>query len=476
MGDQMRVGIVEQWSHIVASLNLDLTKPINTVTAGQVKAITKQIGDKKEPRLMASMTTSSKLPTIFKKNGVFVLPISNGVYAIVKGKGYQEIEEIKTPTVDFRVRMPFNLDLLSFSNGEGRYLLHAYNSGLLNHFCGQQEIRPTAVGKMRTANFDFYVDGSPKLEVRGAQMEIDMGFDSKDQILIFEGKAAAEQSDFLIRQLYYPYRSFNSLRGKAVRAFFFWADSKSNAYHIWEYGWKNSSDYESIFLIQSKKYVLVEAPPLTEHLHEIEPDLSLIPITTKVVPQANDIQKVADFPLLLKEGIDTAKKWANHYRFDPRQGNYYRQAAEALGLVTKSQGRFKLTLLGEKYVLLQSQQRSEMLAELLLRIPLFNDIYNAVLEGKKGGIGIKEITRFSFNYGISGSTSGRRASTMLAYFKWISDTTGAVVVRNGNIYSRDNIIKGANSPTITRRDKITYYSQDGSEIERASAKSLRKQN
>ncbi|MCI4346431.1 MAG: hypothetical protein L3K07_06735, partial [Thermoplasmata archaeon] len=72
----------EKWADVVAGLHLDLTLPLNRVSAVDVKRLSHE-----EPRLMASMETEERLPDLFRDRGLFVLPVSNGMYAIVRGKG-----------------------------------------------------------------------------------------------------------------------------------------------------------------------------------------------------------------------------------------------------------------------------------------------------------------------------------------------------------------------------------------------------
>src|SRR2546422_9633564 len=77
----------DKWDLVVQRKNLDLTKPLNFVTADEVRQFSGE-----EPRLMASMTSADSLPGIFQRSGVFVLPVTNKKYAIVHGQGYHELE------------------------------------------------------------------------------------------------------------------------------------------------------------------------------------------------------------------------------------------------------------------------------------------------------------------------------------------------------------------------------------------------
>src|SRR2546425_5033296 len=323
---------MDKWDDIFRALGIDCTQPMYSVTADQIRDIAKE-----EPRLMASIDSAEKLPRAFRQCGAFLLPVGSDRYAVVKGNGFHELESIDSEPRRFSARLPFDMAMLAYGTGETRYILHAYHSGLLSLFTGVREMYQTTAGKMRTGDFEFRVDGSPTIHVQGAGMEIDAGFEGRSDVLLFEGKAHA-RSSFLVRQLYYPYRVASGLTEKAVRAFFFIADPKDHTYTLWEYAWRDPLDYEAIRLVRKEKYLIEETEPPVERFESIEPDPKL-----DIVPQADDFQKVADFPLLVDSGIDTALQCSAHYGITRRQGSYYREASEALGLVSMEDSHYVLT-------------------------------------------------------------------------------------------------------------------------------------
>jgi hypothetical protein len=65
----------EKWSDIISRLNIDISKPVNHVTAKQIKQTSNE-----EPRLMAKMDRLEDVPKIFKDNNLFLLPISRKEY------------------------------------------------------------------------------------------------------------------------------------------------------------------------------------------------------------------------------------------------------------------------------------------------------------------------------------------------------------------------------------------------------------
>jgi len=413
----------DKWEDVVAELGLDLSQPLNYVSASDVKRISHE-----EPRLMASMDSKERLPAIFLQRGLFVLPVSSNRYAIVRGKGYEELDDVGEPR-KFESRLPFDLTALAYGTGETGRILHAFHAGVLNDFSAVPEMYQVVGGKSRTTRFEFRIDGSGPLSVEGAGMEVDMGFEGRDSVLLFEGKAH-RRTNFLIRQLYFPYRSFRDFQSKDVRAFFLVADA--GLFSLWEYRWEDPMDYESITLCKAASYQLVPEEPPIEAFEAIEPDSNL-----DIVPQADDFEKVAEFPLLVSTGVTSPEAWMKHYGIAYRQANYYKEAAEAMGLVCSDSGPFVLTEEGRRYVSMEPKARGDFLAGRILRIPVMNRVFRRVQQSGSNGVGKEEIARLiETTSHLTGSTPPRRASTVLSFFRWMGQTTGAVAVRDGRIHRR----------------------------------------
>ncbi len=81
---------VEKWADIVQEMALDLSQPLSYVTAEDIKRITGE-----EPRLMASMDAQKRLPKVFQDHGVFLLPVSDREYTIVKGGVTTSLRRLK---------------------------------------------------------------------------------------------------------------------------------------------------------------------------------------------------------------------------------------------------------------------------------------------------------------------------------------------------------------------------------------------
>jgi hypothetical protein len=421
------------WAELVQKLNLNLTHPVNELRETEIKVA---LEGRRDLRLLVSMDTEEKLASVLRSHGTFVLPRSRTEWVVVRGKGYQKLEDPGEPE-RFRSRLPIRLTTAAYGHGESRFLFHAFNSGLLSHFSGTKDLFPTLAGKGATPRFHFKVNGHCELDVDGAGMEVDMVFESLDpSVLLFEAKVGWKDT-FLIRQLYYPYRSHRDFQEsgghKRVRPFFFVAEPERRSYSIWEFEWTDPNDYEAIQLVpgRARRYEIEEQPVPADLLAEIPPDPSVPEI------QANDLVKVTSLPFLIPQGINTARKWADYYGFAVRQGNYYESAAEVLGLVTSEGGTFVLTDEGKRFVTLAPEARDTLVAERLLKIPTFNRVFALAHERGSAGVGDGEIASIiSDSRHLTGKTPPRRASSVRSWFRWLAQATGAVVVDEQRIFSR----------------------------------------
>ena len=64
----------------------------------------------KEVRILCTQTKREDRPAIFQKKGLFLLPIKNGHYCIVKGEGYVDIPTIDKEISLYESKLSFSLD------------------------------------------------------------------------------------------------------------------------------------------------------------------------------------------------------------------------------------------------------------------------------------------------------------------------------------------------------------------------------
>jgi hypothetical protein len=343
-----RVQKKEKWSDIIFALNLDLSQPVNYVTAEQIKRISHE-----EPRLMAKMDRYEQLPKIFRDNNVVLFPISRRGYAIVKGKGYHELEEITARPSTHVTEYPLPQSIAEFES-EQVFLNRAYSTGLVERFAKLSGLSAPLQIRIDTPPFNFRLDKSI-ISVDKAQIEIDAVTESPDTLITIEAKIGVPAT-FNIRQVYYPFRTFFQKK-KKVRNLLFCFEPIKSVYMFWEYEFNPYDKLNAISLVQHKKYHIKVSKSLSAKQFQ-----NVLPLEEKIkIPQADKIEKITQFPLRIAEGYDTSEKMMGAFGFTIRQSSYYRHAAEILGLVRNDRHRYKLTDKGEEYLKLPAEKKSSFI-------------------------------------------------------------------------------------------------------------------
>jgi hypothetical protein len=147
------------------------------------------------------------------------------------------------------------------------------------------------------------------------------------------------------------------------------------------------------------------------------------------LPQADDVAKIADLPLAIAEGANSPRAVSDRYRFNPRQAQYYLQAGEFLGLITKRRNRYVLSQIGHRYVALTPAQRKELLVRRMLSTPLVERILFELMVSP-----LHRLTRLQIGElmatrsRISGTTIARRTQSILSWLAWIAEETNVIKV------------------------------------------------
>lgn len=247
----------EDWEAILSTNDLPLEDRVSPVFSSD--DIKKATGGR-EPRLVCSMDSRKSVPEILRKQGLFVLPVQNGKYRLVKGKGYQHLPAIERPPKKWKHQIGFELTTRHGGSGEDPHLLHAYNTGLLSKFTDIDELYQTTAGRRYSTEFEFCVGDSRPLRVNSVQFQVDGLFEGPDDIVVVEAKAGS-RDDFITRQLYYPYRHYRKEANKSIRTIFFIYDEDEETYSLWEYGFSDPYDYASIELQEAQRFRITP----TEH-------------------------------------------------------------------------------------------------------------------------------------------------------------------------------------------------------------------
>ena len=230
------------------------------ISAAQIKEACQDFirTSEKEVRILCKQDTREDRPQVFRERGLFLLPVRNGAYAIVKGEGYVNVPPVNSPLQDYISNFPFELETTRVGNSEMQHLDYAYALSLIRHFVEDDSLVLTIRGRKYTPAFEFIV-GEFDIQVRSVQTEVDAGFEGENQVVLFEAKGG-NATNTIIRQLYYPFRQWQTYTKKRVSTLFF-QRAGQNEYHIWQFGFDDVNDYNSIRLLKSGRYRIIRQSP-----------------------------------------------------------------------------------------------------------------------------------------------------------------------------------------------------------------------
>lgn len=432
----MQMPFEAAWEKLVRE-RVNTALDLVTLTKTDIESVTGN-----ELRLMAKVDHQADLPDALRRHGYFILPVKNGEYVLVRENGYHTLENLPEPPKIFRPKLDFELETLSVGDSESQHLDYCLHVGLIEKFASTVGLRQTIRNRKRMPAIEFHVGRIGPIQVTaGVQTEVDMGCEGRNEIVLIEAKTG-EPSDFIIRQLFYPYRKWRlEIPHKQIRTLFFCSTEIAGRrfYKFWEFEFTNDDQYKSLRLKQGEAFLVEpERKSLTVD------DLLRLHVAGKAkpeywnVPQADTFKRVAEIPLLVAQGINTSAKVAEYYKFAPRQSSYYRQAAEFLGLVqSDANHRYVLTDLGNEYANLPTDERRKLLAGILVHFPPMRAALEVSKRGAEHEVGRKEISALiERNSKIGSSTPDRRASTLLAWLRWLQANTGAVEASQTGFFLR----------------------------------------
>ena len=388
-----------------------------------------EINEYREARLMTKFDNSDALPKIFKNNNLAILPIANGEYMIANFCVYEKFD-LNEPEIE-KVPFPEYIQSLDSNaiNSEAIAINCAYVTKMLEKFLNEEELVPTISGKMGAGEFEFEIQGKNEqkysVEVKNARIEIDGGYEGVNSLAIIEAKNYVS-SDFMVRQLYYPYRVWKNRVAKDVRPVYI--VYSNGIFNFYEYKFEDERDYSSLKLINHKRYSIEETSIEVKDLEELLLHTEFLNEPEIPFPQANDFERVINLCELLAISEQTALEITENYAFDSRQTNYYTDAGRYLGLIDKARKEssgdvyFFLTDDGKNILKQKYKQRQLLFAIKILSHKIFNDILNKYFNDgiMPSDDFIVEKMKEANLYNITqDSTYKRRASTIKRWVEWI---------------------------------------------------------
>lgn len=391
------------------------------------KISSNHINEFREARLMTKFDHRSQLPKLFIDNNLSILPVSRGGYIIGEFKIFHDLTEnnVEIEKIDF----PHFIESLNYQDitSEAAAINCAFVSGIIQDFTGESHLYPTVSGRMSSSCFDFEIDSKDdalfKVSVSNSQIEIDGGYEGANSLNIIEAKNYISD-DFLVRQLFYPYKLWTQKINKKVRPIFL--TYTNGVFHLREYTFEHSGHYNSLKLVQQKKYTVQDGVINIETIQEILNSTTIKDEPDAPFPQANSFDRVINLCELLNQK-DTLKKEivTQNYDFDRRQADYYLNAGKYLGLFDRKRegdlSSFYLTAEGKNLFKISIFDRQIKLVKLILSFRAFHNtlkIYfeNGIMPEK---VEIVQIMRNANLRHITESTYARRSSTILSWVNWI---------------------------------------------------------
>jgi len=280
---------------------------------------------------------------------------------------------------------------------------------------------------MGTGEFSYQIslkdNNKFDINVQSSQMEIDGSYEGISKFVIFEAKNHY-MKDFIIRQLYYPYKAWKKITSKDIIPIML--IKHDNIFNFFIYDFLDENNYNSIKLKKIKRYILDEIynPIEVSDIQNIMNQVEFVKEDRNIpFPQANSFYRVLDLINELNNQELSASDIANIYEFDVRQANYYLSAVQYLGLVIKDKN-YKLSELGKQ--IMKMNHKNKNLA--IIGIILSHKPFYCALE--------QYLTAFEFDYSEianviynsrdeinSTGTAERRTSTVVAWVKWIIELT-----------------------------------------------------
>ena len=155
--------------------------------------------------------------------------------------------ETSDPT-PIKIDFPNYLESIKHDNitSESTALNCAYVTGIIEDFVEDEEIKPTVSGRMSSLSFDFNIKtqkSNLNITVNNSQVEIDGGYEGVSSLSLIEAKNSISK-DFLIRQMFYPYKLWNNKITKEIKPIFL--TYSNGIFHFREYVFEDPNHYNSL--------------------------------------------------------------------------------------------------------------------------------------------------------------------------------------------------------------------------------------
>ena len=415
----MATKINDAWEKLFAKYDI-----LNKVKQNKTFEISAdQIKEFREPRLMTKFDSSFDLPELFEKNKLSILPISSNKYVISSSNIFNKLNITRDNCKAYKIPPYIKSINANDITSEAIALNCAYICGILTDFIDDEDLVPTVNGKMSSNNFKFEIDNvltksKDEIEVNNSRIEIDGAFEGQNYLTLIEAKRKITD-DFIIRQLYYPFRALSQKIDKEIKLIYL--VYTNGVFSLFQYAFDNPNDYNSIKLIKQANYTIEDFELNIESLTKLIDGAKIVKEPELPFPQADSFERVINLCELLNSSNLEKENVTEIYNFDSRQTDYYVNACRYLGLV-EQKGEIRLTKLGQKIINASFAKRHLLLIEQILKHKVFNNVLLLSLENgrilEKQDI-VQQMKDCNLYNISSDATYNRRASTIKHWINWI---------------------------------------------------------
>lgn len=430
MADSMTM-LDKAWEEILAKYPIEK----KTSQGGLYEIQAKDIKAFREPRLMTKFDTSKSVASPLKELGLDVLPVSRHSYVLGKFNLYEEFPDV-TNLKPNSITLP-ELETLRLENltSESNAINALLATHTLENFLNEEEqgLLETFNGRMGTGDFSFDIDVSccaakQTINVSKAQIEIDGGFESQRSVCIMEAKNI-RHDDFNVRQLYFPYRKYRAMVQKPIRLVF--SQYTNLTYYLYEYKFAEPNSFSSIRLSNMRAYTFEDCQISKKDIVDVWRNTPVVTDDNqdkqlgKKIPfiQADRFDRVISLAERLSSAEDntlTTEQVTEHMGLVTRQATYYPAAGEYLGLFNRSNNATSLTDTARQILSMNYKERQLAYVSLILQHQVFHDLFGCIVNsGKFPDKAYVEREMVRLNVCNKGSTARRRATSVLAWLKWI---------------------------------------------------------
>ncbi|MEX0380377.1 hypothetical protein AB3K25_06880 [Leuconostoc sp. MS02] len=405
-----------------------LTDNYMSITSSEVNNISKLLNGP-DFRNLAKFDKREDLPKVFQEKELNILPLSNREFAIGHFNEYTNFNQKNTPNLStFNVPSYDTLNTNIKKWNENSWInatsaVHAFDMAFED-----EDLIHTLDGRMGSGKWLYEINSLRgkliNMTVNNAIIEIDSVFETKKAIYIIEAKRVKE-SNFLIRQLYFPYRKlisdFNIVQ-KPIIPVFYEIDSQTQLAKIRLFEFQNSDNYNSIREFKRFEFQFVDQNFEINTKSDFiiySNTVQTVPTKSDLFPQANDLSKVLALLLDLNEKEMNVLEIALQFGFDVRQSDYYANVLVYFGFAKRNiYKKFTLTPSGNRLANQPQAEKNAMFARAIVRDHLFNTVFIASQKSNLTTNSVYQLMKQE-NMSLSEQTLRRRASTIINYVRWI---------------------------------------------------------